>query len=197
MAAPVPKVTPEEYLELERHAECKSEYWHGEIFAMAGASVAHNAIRSNVEFQIRLRGQRQDCLTLSSDLKVGIHRGKGGFAYPDVVMLCGPLEFVDAHEDVVTNPVAIFEVLSPTTELGDRGFKFIEYRKLASLRHYILVSHDKIFVEHFARQEGDRWLLHPLGSADVLSIPELGLDLPVELFYDRVKLLATSEDDPA
>jgi Uma2 family endonuclease len=198
MAAPVPKLTPQEYLELERRAEFKSEYWHGEVFAMAGASIAHNVIRSNVEFQARLRSQNRDCLVLSSDLKVGVHRGRHGFAYPDVVMLCGRPEFVDAHQDVITNPVVLFEVLSPSTEASDRGLKFVEYRKLPALRHYVLVSQEEVCVEHFSRQEGDTWLLQPLRAGDTLRLTGLGLEVPIDLFYERVDFPpATSEDAPA
>ena len=124
-------------------------------------------------------------------LKVGVHRGKRGFAYPDAFIHCGAPEFLDAQQDVVTNPVVIFEVLSPSTEANDRGRKFAEYRRLESLRHYILVSQEQALVEHFALQPDGSSILRPLSTGDVLCLADTGLELPVSANYDRVEFPPT------
>ena len=187
MAVPVPKFTPEEYLDLERKAEFKSEYWLGEVFAMAGVSLPHSRIQGNITRHAGNLLAGRPCEIHGADLKVGIHRGKRGFAYPDAFIHCGPPEFVDHHQDVVTNPIAIFEVLSPSTETIDRGRKFNEYRRLDSLRHYILVNQHEMLVEHFARQDGGRWLMSPLTGTDLLRLADIGLELPVSAIYERVE----------
>ena len=198
MAASAPKLTPAEYLALERRADTRSEYWHGEMFAMAGASFAHDRIQDNLKFQIRLRTQHGACSAHGSDLKVGVHRGQHSCAYPDAFILCGAPQFLDQHQDVVTNPVAIFEILSPSTENHDRGRKFVEYRKLSSLRHYILIDQHEALVEHGLRQDRGTWLWRELRAGQVLFLPDLSLELPVDLLYESVEFpLATPEDGPA
>ena len=187
MAVPSPKLTPDEYLTRERAAEFKSEYWQGEIFAMAGVSLPHDVIQGNVKFQARLHLSPGKCSAHGSDREVGVHRGRHGFAYPDAFILCGPPQFYDSHRDVVTNPVVILEVLSPTTEAYDRGRKFAEYRKLASLRHYVLISPDRMLVEHFAKQSSDRWLLEDIDPGGTLRFPDLPLEIPIALLYERVE----------
>ena len=89
-----------------------------------------------------------------------VSAGAGGlYAYPDIVVVCGERRFADERRDVLLNPTAIMEVLSPTTEAEDRGDKFAGYRRLESLQEYVLVAQDRPHIEHYTRQEGDRWLL--------------------------------------
>jgi Uma2 family endonuclease len=181
-----PLVSPEEYLTLERAATSKSEYWFGEIFAMAGAAPPHIQIQANVTFETRLRLE-PPCRIYGSDTKIGIHRGKTGFAYPDAVIICGRMEFVDpVYGDVITNPYAIFEILSTSTEKLDRVFKFEHYRKLESLRHYVLLRQDRAFGEHYARQPDGSWLLRELTDSQPLFFEPLREPIPIAQFYDQV-----------
>lgn len=105
-----------------------------------------------------------------------------------MVIVCGKPEFIDPHQDVVTNPAAIFEIHSPGTESFDRGQKFAEYRKLASLRHYVLVSQDRIQVDHYEKQADGLWLLRPLDHAsDRLRLSDWDVELELaSQIYDGV-----------
>jgi Uma2 family endonuclease len=109
----------EEYLEIERKAECKSEYWQGEMLAMSGVSAPHCLISTNLlrEANSQLRGR--NCLTFGSDLRV--RTGPGGlYCYPDFTIVSGAAKFHDSHRDTLENPSVIGEILSPSTELYDR-----------------------------------------------------------------------------
>jgi Uma2 family endonuclease len=185
-----PLYTAEEYLALERAADHKSEFNNGRIYAMAGASRSHVLITTNVVGGLvpRLRGQ--GCRTYSADMRVLIGP-TGSYAYPDVAVVCGDAEFVDdGHQDVLTNPTLIVEVLSPSTEGYDRGAKFAHYRRLPSLREYVLIAQDRVSVERFARR-GDEWVIRPTDEltdlGDTLHLESVGCDLPLAEVYDLVE----------
>ena len=115
-----PFITPEEYLERERQAEYKSEYYNGEIFAMSGASRNHALLTSNVIAALHNALRGTDCLVYSSDLRIHIP-ASGLYTYPDVSVVCSQDELLDEQHDTLLNPVLIVEVLSPSTERYDRG----------------------------------------------------------------------------
>lgn len=164
--------TPEEYLELERKANYKSEYVDGEIFAQAGASEPHNLIvaQTIVELGVQLKGS--SCKVFPSDIRVHVEKANR-YTYPDVTVLCGETLFADDRKDTITNPTVVIEVLSPSSEAYDRGGKFAAYRTLASLQTYILISQDQALIEVFERQD-ESWLLNAAkgleASAHVKSI---------------------------
>ena len=149
-------LTPEEYLAFERKATTKHEYLAGEIVAMSGASFAHNFITGDIfgELRSQLRGGK--CKAATSDMRVKVNK-TGSYFYPDVVVFCGEPQAEDSQSDTLLNPTVIIEVLSPSTEARDRGEKFWHYQQLASLREYVLVSQDRVCVEHYLR-EGTYWL---------------------------------------
>ena len=130
------KLTPGQYLAQERAAETKSEYFNGEIFAMAGASREHNQISSNIVASLSIQLQEKPCSIYSSDMKVRIDQANK-YTYPDIVAACEPQRFEDGHTDVLLNPVVIIEILSDSTEAYDRGLKFFHYQRLESLREYL------------------------------------------------------------
>lgn len=147
-----PRYTPEEYLALERKAEHKSEYVNGRIYAMAGASHWHNLIVGNTFGELRARIRSRGCTTYVNDMRVKVS-STGLYTYPDVMALCDAPRFEDSHADTLLNPSAIIEVLSDSTERYDRGEKFGHYRRLETLREYVLVSQNRVQVERFVRQE--------------------------------------------
>ena len=116
-------LTPEEYLDAERQADYKSEFWYGEMFAMAGASEAHNTIVANLSFLLVGQLKGRDCKAYASDLRIKVSEA-GNYAYPDLVVVCGKREFDDERLDILVNPTVIIEVLSDSTEAFDRGEKF-------------------------------------------------------------------------
>jgi Uma2 family endonuclease len=126
------RFTPEEYLEIERKATFKSDYLNGQIYAMAGGDPKHSAVAANVITALSMQLWDRPCQVFTSDLKVRTTPG-GLFAYPDASVVCGDLEFHDNREDVVTNPVILVEVLSPSTAAYDRLVKFDQYRQIPNL----------------------------------------------------------------
>ncbi|MDE0009902.1 MAG: Uma2 family endonuclease [Candidatus Poribacteria bacterium] len=178
-------LTPEEYLALERKGTLKSEYINGEILAMSGASSAHNLITLDIgtELNIQLRGR--ECLVYTSDMRIRTSP-KGAYFYPDVVVVCGKPRFEDNVFDTLLNPILAIEVLSPSTEAYDKGEKFRHYQELASLQEYILVSQDRIRVEHY-RLVKTQWVQTELrGHEDVLSLNSIRCELPLQDIYRRV-----------
>lgn len=173
---------------LERRAAFKSEYYDGQTLSMTGASRAHNLIVGTFFRQIydKLPPDAR-CEAFISDMRVKIPR-TGLYAYPDVCVACPP-EFEDTHGDTLLNPSVIVEVLSDSTEAWDRGRKFEHYRRLPSLREYLLVSQHEMHVDHYVRQDDDTWLLREArGSATTLTLASLGCELPLAAVYERVGL---------
>jgi Uma2 family endonuclease len=187
--------TPEEYLALERAADYKSEYVAGEIFAMSGASEDHNTIAGNIFRLLGNQFQGRPCRVYISDMRVQV-AATGMYTYPDVVAVCGPREFAGAHRDTLLNPTVIVEVLSPSTEVYDRGAKFDHYWRLPSLAEYVLVAQDHMRVEHFARQ-GNGWVLTiARTSDDILRLPALDATLPLAAIYENVEFPAPDGPNP-
>jgi Uma2 family endonuclease len=185
---PMPRLTEEEYLRLERAAEYKSEYYQGEMFAMSGASFPHSRIQRNllVEFSLALRDKA--CEALGSDVRIRV-AATGLYTYPDVVVICGQPEFADDQKDTVLNPTVIIEVLSPSTETYDRGQKFRQYRTIPSLQHYVLVDQFAMRVEHHRRQPDESWVGQYLDKPeDELRLDPIGVVIPLHLIYARVEL---------
>jgi len=183
------RLTPAEYLEIERAAEFKSEFFAGEMFAMAGASPPHVLITSNVNRELGTQFKNRPCRVYSSDLRVKVS-ATGLYTYPDVVVVCGEQRFDDERGDTLLNPTLIVEVLSPTTETYDRGEKFDHYSQLESLQEYVMIAQDRPRVERYVRQPGGQdWLLtvvrHAQGS---ISLPSIGCELSLAEVYDRVAL---------
>lgn len=177
--------TPEEYLELERKAEFRSEYINGEIYATSGASFVHNRIAMNFAARAYQQLEGKPCVVVGSDQRVGI-TPTGMYTYPDVTIVCGTVQLQDTRQDTITNPTVLVEVLSPTTEANDRGEKFAHYRTLPSLREYILISQDRILVERFVRQ-GDDWLLTALNDPNVtLHLTSIDCAIPLSNIYTDV-----------
>jgi len=184
-ALPQPYYQPAEYLLLERAAAYKSEYFAGEIYAMAGAGKAHNIITLNIASELRSQFRGGPCQVYASEMRVKV-QANGLYTYPDVVAVCGEERFEDGHQDTLHNPTVIFEVLSPSTEGYDRGKKFTLYRQLESLMEYLLVAQDEAQVEHYTRQGRD-WLLHEthdLGAT--IQLPSLAAALSLAAIYEDV-----------
>lgn len=186
-AAAKPKtLTPAEYLTIERKAATRSEYYRGEMFAMAGASYEHNVVKDNLVLELGARLRDSSCRTLSSDMRVLIP-ATGLFTYPDLVILCGTPEFADTEGDVLLNPQVIIEVLSDSTEKYDRGAKFRQYQQIPALREYVLVSQDEPVVERFVRQADGDWLLTTFtGQTGEFALTTVPVAVPLAEVYRGV-----------
>ena len=184
---PDPFITPEEYLALEREAETKSEYWYGQIYAMSGASEAHNLISANIVAGLHSQFKKRPCKVYPSDMRVKVSP-TGIYTYPDVTVVCGKAGFDEGRKDNLLNPTVIVEVLSPSTEAYDRGKKFDHYRTLESLQDYLLVAQESAMILHYARHDDDRWLLTAYYGLDTVAhIESVDCALPLAEVYDKVE----------
>ena len=182
-------VSEAEYLQAERQAQTKSEYLAGQVFAMAGASRLHNTITLNIAGALRQSLRERGCSLFAIDMRVKVHDASAYF-YPDVVIVCGQPQFEDEQEDNLLNPVVIKEVLSPSTEDFDRTEKFFAYQKLDSLREYLLVSQDKVHVEHFIRHPNGQWFKREYTRGEqgvVLESIEVGI--PISAIYEGISFV--------
>lgn len=178
-------VPEEEYLIREHQAEYKSEYRNGRVVAMSGSSMAHVVIKDNLFLSVRLRLKGKSCQAYGTDMRVKVEKAKF-YTYPDLTVVCGKLHLDGRETATLANPTVIFEVLSPSTAQYDRGEKFEYYKKLASLREYVLVSQNKVKVEHFIL-ENNRWSLTELeGAGTVLKLGTIDCSIPWAEIYENV-----------
>ena len=180
-------LAPKEYIALERKATLKSEYLSGEIVAMSGTSNEHNLITMNTAAGLYNQVTGRGCRVYTSDMRVGIGAGISYF-YSNVTVVCDEPRFEDNALDTLINPIVVIEVLSPSTEAYDSGEKSIRYRQLESLQEYILISQDKVLVEHYLRQ-GRQWILSEFSTIeDVLSLASIAAELSLNQIYRFVEL---------
>lgn len=180
------KLSPQEYLALERQALNKSEYYNGEVFAFAGASEPHNLIVVNVLTLFNLQLKSKPCKVYPSDMRVKVSQ-TGLYTYPDVTVVCGEAEVEDEYLDTLLNPTLIVEVLSPSTEKDDRIVKFAHYRRLPTVKEYILIAQDSVRLEQYVRQSDGRWILSEYSDLEVTAeIQSIGCELPMKDVYDKV-----------
>ena len=188
---PNKQYTLDEYLELERTVREKHEFFRGEIFAMGGASEAHNVIVGNVLACLHQRLRGKPCRVYPSDMRVKVSPS-GLYTYPDVVVVYGQPQ-IEQPGGTLLNPTLVVEVLSESSEAYDRGKKSEQYRTLASLTDYLLIAQDRTLVEHYSRQPGDRWLLHAANRLeDTVAISSLGCELPLSEAYLNVTGVGTA-----
>lgn len=184
---PVRRLTPEEYLSIERRADVKHEFYRGEMFAMSGASFIQSRIQSNLVHRLNQLLEGSPCQVVGSDMRVCVS-ATGLYTYPDVVLFCGPPEFVDSQSDTLTNPTVLIEILSDSTEAYDRGEKAKQYRGIASLREYVLVSQSSPLVEVLRRQLDGTWSLSEADTlADSITLESIGGTVPLSQIYARVE----------
>jgi len=180
------KYTPAEYLALEEKAEYKSEYWNGEIVAMAGCNINHQQIVSNltVEISNKIKGR---CRVFPSEMKVWVKK-RDKFFYPDLTIICDKPNFYKNRRDTIDNPRLIIEVLSKSTASFDRAEKFLSYQTLESLQEYVLVSQEKAIVEQHIKREDGNWIYQAtIGLESAVTFPSVNAKLNLQEIYDLVE----------
>ena len=187
-----PYLTPQQYLTRERKADFKSQYFEGEIFAMAGASREHNLIVGNLVRELGNELKNRLCEVYPSDMRVKVSP-TGLYTYPDAIVICDEPELEDEHGDTLINPTVLFEVLSDSTESYDRGSKFRQYREIASLREYVMIAQDRVSIECYVRQPDQKWLLHETQTLDE-SVQFVSIDVTVTAaeIYRNIRFEETS-----
>ena len=193
-AQPRRRYTPAEYLAHERASDYKSEFYAGEVFALAGGSEQHNLISGNVYASFHAQLRRRQCTVYPSDMRVFIQH-TGLYTYPDVSVVCGPAQFQDAQRDTLLNPTVIVEVLSPSTENYDRGKKFQNYRTLDSLQEYIVIAQNTYHIEHYIRQPNNQWLLEEFDDKmTIVGITAIECTLTLQDVYEKVTFEVPDQD---
>ena len=177
------RYTTKEYFALEEKGEIRHEFFEGEVFAMVGESIAHNIIAQNFVLALRPALRGKNCQVIMETVQLAVEANRH-YTYPDIVVSCDPQDRQESRR--LHHPVLIVEVLSPSTEAYDRGLKFNQYKKLPSLRHYLLVSQKTWLVEWYQLSEHGVWGHTALAeAADAVIIPELNLTLALEQVYEE------------
>lgn len=179
-------ITPEEYLAREAQAEYKSEFHDGQILAMSGGSVNHNQIAGNVYTNLRQLLSQRSCRVFMNDVRLHINQS-GLYTYPDVMVVCGKIEFAPNRDDTVMNPVVLVEVWSESAQAYDRGRKFAFYRQIPSLKEYVMIDQTQPYVEHY-RREGRFGVFEALETIDaILTIPALECEMPLAAMCEKIE----------
>jgi Uma2 family endonuclease len=188
---PHPAQSEDAYIARERAAQAKSEFLRGRTYAMSGGSPRHNLIVANVIGALGTALRDRPCVVLSSDQRVCVEP-TGLYTYPDVTVVCGGLRTHRRFDDTLVNPTVVVEVLSPSTEAYDRGIKFAHYRRVESLREYVLVSQTERLIEHYAREDDGSWRLTTWSETGHVPLRAAGCELSLGDVYDKVDLVAPS-----
>jgi Uma2 family endonuclease len=181
-----PYITPQQYLAIEREAQCRSEYFDGEMFAMSGGTLRHAKISHRLALSLGNQLRGRECDLVSADMRVRVFEGP--YFYPDVVVYCGRPQFEDESEDTLTDATLIIEILSPSTERYDRTLKFEYYKRLPSLTDYLLVAQDRIHIEKRSRGGDGIWqTIETTDPAAILDLHSIGCGLRVADVYENVE----------
>lgn len=172
-------ITEQDYLSHELDSQNRHEYVNGEIFAMTGASAAHNLISGNLYTALMQHLKGKTCRPYMADMKLKIGTD---YFYPDVLVDCAELAD-DAH--FTQSPILIVEVLSKSTKSYDKTFKMQRYQQIASLQEYVLIEHDIAEVEVLRKSQHWQPSYYYLG--DRFNLESVKLELDVSDIYDRIK----------
>lgn len=194
VATPEPKyMTPQEYLDWEEQQPIKYEYINGEVYAMTGGTLAHNSIALNLASNLKTHVRGKGCKVFMADAKLGVSEN-GPFHYPDVMVTCD--ESDRNAKKVIYHPCIIVEVLSPSTESFDRGKKFQQYRRISTLKEYVLISAEQITVECFRLNDRGIWELYTYMEAEEIYLSSIDFRCAIELLYEDI-VLETDEEETA
>jgi len=180
-AASTKRMSFKEYIAFEESTELRHEFEGGEVFAMAGGTPEHAAIAGAV-FVAVANQLKNSCRAFMENLRIRTPSGKA--AYPDIVVVCGPLARDPEDNNTITNPVLIIEILSEGTEGYDRGKKFAHYRSCPSFVEYVLVaSQGEPTIERFIKTEGVWTLAENAGPGQAQILSSVDVRLDVDAIY--------------
>jgi len=190
-------VSVEEYYRIEETAQERSDYYHGEMFCMAGGTTEHARIGTNLIVMLGGALKGKPCEPFNQDQRIK-SEDTGLRIYPDASVFCKPMIYdeEDINLHTAINPTALFEVLSEGTEAYDRGLKFACFRQCESLKAYVLIAQDRPHVEVYLRNQEGRWVLFEATGIDqLIAIPCLDLTLDLAELYDRVSFPLSQKYD--
>ncbi len=179
-------MTEEEFLAFEEKSKIRHEFMDGEVFAMAGATRKHNLANTNISRVLGNQLLETDCEVYVNDFRVRIRLGHN--VYPDVAVACGDIQTVDKDKTLL-NSIVVFEVLSNSTEKRDRNEKREDYFNLPSVKDYVLVSQNRIKVEHYSRQNDNTWLLKIYEEFnDIVKLDSVKCSISLRDVYLKIKI---------
>jgi len=187
-ATKLQKLTIEEYLEIEQSSDNKYEYHDGYIYGMAGGTVNHGRISTNISREIgnNLIKKGSSCEIFNSDVKLHIQK-ENRYVYPDGMVVCGDLQYSEDYKEAITNPILIIEVLSKSTADYDRGDKFFFYQQIKSLQEYILIEQDKMQIDIYSRRK-NLWKISRVTQKDgTLHLSSLDITIDLNEIYRSVQ----------
>ncbi len=184
-------MTAEEYLEIDRAAECRSEYLDGQMYSMMGNNRTHSFLACAIGSELSRASRGRKCGVAICNLRVGVSP-RGPYFYPDAAVFCGDAETA-GEDDIALDPTLIVEVLSKSTEAFDRGEKFAWYRKIDSLKEYVLVSQSEPRIETFVRSEQSSWIFTEFAALDAICrFASVDCNIPLAAIYEGIDLKPTS-----
>ncbi len=178
--------TFDEYIKMEQESPIRYEYYHGEVFSMAGATLNHGDIADNINECFKHGLKSKGCRSFQENAKLEVELD-GIYVYPDVILTCHPDDVTSEY--LIKNPVLIAEIISPSSENYDRGKKWRYYRKLSSLRYYLLVSQQQPYIELFSRKTSTSlFQLQDFSNMDeVIHFPDLDFSISLQQVYDGIR----------
>ena len=188
---PVLRLTEKEYLDEEKMSEVRHEYLGGMVYAMSGASEAHNLITLTLASRLRAHLRGKGCKVFMAEMKVRIE-ASGFYYYPDVMVTCDPS---DDGTYFKTKPTLIIEVTSPSTAVTDRREKALAYQGIASLREYVIVSQSEASIQLYKRDAAGRWWIVSHGLENMLELESIGLNIPLTEIYEDVQFPEPSDEE--
>jgi Uma2 family endonuclease len=186
------KYSLEEYLALERESDVKYEYWDGEIFAMSGGTLWHDVVTANTHDALRDELKAKPCRAFTGNMQIKTPKALP-YRYADGSVVCGKPEVERFHgNDLLLNPVLLYEVLSPSTEAYDRGDKFTVYKSIASLREYLLIAQHRPHLAHYVKQDSGIWHFMEYNDLqDSVYLPTIECTLNLSSIYQDVEFPPT------
>ncbi len=172
----------EEYIAFEEAADVRHEYFEGQLIPMSGTTDTHNTICLNIALALRQLLKNTSCKVFMENVKVQI-TSKKHYTYPDIFVTCDERDLADAY--IKKHPSVIIEVASPSTKVYDKTEKFLAYRKIASLRHYLIVDTEKEIVDCYSTKDGKEWVSETCTSRDeAIVLGVIGVSISLSGFYD-------------
>jgi Uma2 family endonuclease len=182
-------MTHEEFLALEAESEFRHAFHGGEMYSMAGGTRMHGTVGTAFLTSLALRLRVRGCGCFAHGPDVRLTPRPGDSMYPDVSVACAPVVAPAWDPEAIANPVAVVEVLSPTTADWDRGGKFELYQLFPTLRHYLVAHADAWRAQHRERMDDGSWRLTEHGPDEVIRLSALGIELPVNEIYEPLLIL--------
>ena|SRR5260221_1073687 len=188
---PAPKynyISPDEYLAMERDSDQKHEYYDGYVIAMSGARLKHNQIQANLYTNIGSHLKNKECQVLPSEMRVSTPN-RDSYMYPDASIVCGEPLLEDDKFDILLNPSVVFEILSPSTQKNDKGYKLLHYKNIPSLKEYIMIDATKRFAEVVRKELNGAWRFDDITDPSAgFRIETIGFSISFDDLYRNTGL---------